>query len=91
MRPVALVSRENDTRTGWTLGFGLEFTFWGNWSADLKYAHYDFGRKDLTFVDTISGTTATAGSKQWFDAITLGLNYHWGWHVAPERREIRRP
>jgi hypothetical protein len=81
--------RENDTRTGWTLGFGLEFTFWGNWSADLKYAHYDFGRKDLTFVDAISGTAASTSSKQWFDAITLGLNYHWGgtWHPSVEKSD----
>jgi outer membrane immunogenic protein len=66
----------SDTRTGWTLGFGLEFVFWGNWSADLKYAHYDFGTKNLTFVDSFSGTSTVAGTKQWFDAVTLGLNYH---------------
>jgi outer membrane immunogenic protein len=65
----------NDTRTGWTAGVGLEFVFWGNWSADLKYAVYEFGSKNLTFVDS-TGSSTVAGTKQWFDAVTLGLNYH---------------
>jgi outer membrane immunogenic protein len=65
-----------DTRTGWTLGAGIEYVFWGNWSADLRYQHYDFGSKNLTFTDSFSGTTTVANTKQSVDAFTLGLNYH---------------
>jgi outer membrane immunogenic protein len=65
-----------DTRTGWTVGVGLEYVFWGNWSADLQYRHYDFGSKNLVFTDSIGGSTAVANTKQWIDAFTLGLNYH---------------
>jgi outer membrane immunogenic protein len=80
----------SDTRTGWTLGFGLEYVFWGNWSADLNYSHYGFGTKNLTFVDSVSGSSAIGSTKQWFDTITLGLNYHFGgsWQpAAPEAAE----
>lgn len=68
--------RVSDTRNGWTFGVGLEYVFWGNWSADLRYAHYEFGTKNLTFVDSISGATTVNSAKQWFDAVTLGINYH---------------
>jgi opacity protein-like surface antigen len=64
------------TRTGWTVGVGLEYVFWGNWSADMQYRHYDFGTKDMLFTDSIGGSTAVANTKQWIDAFTLGLNYH---------------
>ena len=62
-----------DTRTGWTVGLGIEYAFCGNWSADLEYRHYDFGSKNLVFTDLISGLTAVANTKQWIDAVTLGL------------------
>jgi outer membrane immunogenic protein len=65
-----------DTRTGWTLGAGIEYVFWGNWSADLRYQHYDFGSKTLTFNDSLSSLSTVANTKQWIDAVTLGLNYH---------------
>lgn len=68
--------RSSDKRTGWTLGVGLEFAFWRDWSADLKYAHYDFGTKDLSLVDSLSGFATMGSTKQWFDAVTLGFNYH---------------
>jgi opacity protein-like surface antigen len=64
------------TRTGWTVGLGIEYAFWGNWSADLQYRHYDFGSKNLVFTDSFSGVTTVANTKQWIDAVTLGLNYH---------------
>jgi opacity protein-like surface antigen len=63
-----------DTRTGWAVGVGLEYVFWGNWSADLEYRHYDFGTKNLLFTNSFSATVAN--TKQWIDGVTLGLNYH---------------
>ena len=83
-----------DTRTGWTVGVGLEYVFWGNWSADLEYRHYDFGSKNLLFTDSISGSTAVANTKQWIDAFTLGLNYHipsGSWQPAAASAEEQDP
>jgi hypothetical protein len=42
----------------------------------LQYRHYDFGSKNLVFTDSLSGVTTVANTKQWIDAVTLGLNYH---------------
>lgn len=82
----------NDTRAGWTLGFGFEYVFWGSWSADLQYAHYDFGTKSLAFVDSLGGVSTVANTKQWIDAITLGLNYHFnGESWQPSRAVNKEP
>ncbi len=32
-----------ETRIGWTAGAGIEWAFWGNWSARIEYDFYDFG------------------------------------------------
>ena len=39
----------SDTRTGWMFGTGLEYAFWGNWSAKIEYNYLDFRSKDYTF------------------------------------------
>lgn len=66
----------SDTRTGWTLGLGFGFVFWGNWSAELEYNHYDFGTKGVTLFDPLNNVLATANVTQRIDAVTFGLNYH---------------
>jgi len=38
-----------ETRVGWTIGAGIEYAFWRNWSAKAEYNFYDFGSRDLTF------------------------------------------
>ena len=38
----------SETRSGWTVGGGLEWAFANNWSAKLEYQFYDFGNRDLT-------------------------------------------
>lgn len=34
----------SDTRTGWTLGAGMEYAFTRNWTARIEYRYTDFGR-----------------------------------------------
>ena len=36
-------------RYGFDVGGGLEYNFWGNWTARAEYRYYDFGR--LGFAD----------------------------------------
>ncbi len=31
------------TRTGWTVGGGIEYAFWDHWSAKIEYNYMDFG------------------------------------------------
>jgi len=36
-----------DSRTGWTVGGGLEWAFWNNWSMKAEYDYLDFGNRAL--------------------------------------------
>jgi len=73
-----------ETRSGWTLGAGLEWAFADHWSARLEYNLYDFGSRTLQFV-YVPGTGTPAGGgalpvspenvNQQIQALTVGLNY----------------
>ena len=64
------------TRTGWTLGTGVEWAFAPHWSATLEYNYYDFGSSGATLTDTAHRTFVTLGSlKDTIHAVTAGLNY----------------
>ncbi len=45
------------TNFGWTAGAGLEYKFYGNFTARAEYLHYDFAKQDLnrTTIDTVRG------------------------------------
>jgi outer membrane immunogenic protein len=64
----------SETRTGWTVGAGVEWAFLDNWSAKLEYLHYDFGGRDLTLTDPVAGTIGTHIDQR-IDTVKLGLNY----------------
>ena len=53
-------SRSNETRWGWMVGAGIEYSFSDNWSAKIEYYYLDFGTRTLkkreNFIWT-SGTT----------------------------------
>jgi outer membrane immunogenic protein len=63
------------TRTGWTVGTGVDWAFAPHWSANLEYNYYDFGNR---------GTTLTANNvfvninslKDTMHAVTVGVDYH---------------
>jgi outer membrane immunogenic protein len=73
----------SQTRSGWTIGGGVEWAFWQNWSANLEYAYYDFGsRSDLLSGAYVGGPPAgdkisvPADIRQNVQTIILGINYH---------------
>jgi outer membrane immunogenic protein len=74
----------NESRTGWTLGGGVEWAFAANWSARVEYAHYDFGNKSYSFTfPPFSGfgpapETFVASINQRIDTVTFGVNYRFG-------------
>jgi outer membrane immunogenic protein len=57
----------NGTRTGWTGGGGVEWTFAHNWSAKVEYLYVDFS-DDHGFGPRRRGDNA-------FHVIRAGLNY----------------
>ena len=60
----------SETRFGWTIGGGVEWAFWQNWSANLEYAYYDFGNRSVS----LSGVPGNI--KQNVQTVTVGVNYH---------------
>ncbi|MDI4665586.1 porin family protein [Xanthobacter autotrophicus] len=39
----------SNTRWGWTVGAGVEWAFFNNWSAKVEYNYIDLGSSDVTF------------------------------------------
>src|SRR6266567_1751770 len=79
----------SQTRTGWTVGGGVEWAFWNNWSAKLEYDFYDFGTRSVTltgFFPGVGPSTFPAGPiavpgvdiKQTISAVKFGINYRVG-------------
>ena len=81
-----------DTRVGWTVGGGLEWMVWPNWSTKFEYLYYDLG--SVTFPAGVLANTFNAGAVagQLFSAIAtqsrtrfdghivrVGVNYHFNW------------
>ena len=59
---------ERYTRTGWTVGAGVEYAMTPNWTVKAEYSYYDFGTRTLgpTYVGTIRADVHT---------VKLGVNY----------------
>lgn len=76
----------SETRNGWTIGAGIEWAFWQNWSAKVEYAYYDFGTHSLDLIDSgpVGGLSGPDPSsiKQRLQTVTFGVNYHF-WTGAP--------
>jgi len=71
----ALIDSASETRTGWTVGGGLEYGFMPNWSIAVEYDHYDFGTKALVF----QPTGVNERISQRIDTVTARLNWRFGW------------
>lgn len=69
------------TRSGWTVGAGVEYGFTPNWSAKLEYNYMDFGSKRANLT-TAAGATDPADVDQNVSVIKLGVNYRFGGPVV---------
>jgi outer membrane immunogenic protein len=73
-----LIASGNITRTGWTVGAGLEWKFAANWSAFAEYGHLGFGSRNETFTFVGSTQTFPMSVKQNIDLVLVGINYRFG-------------
>jgi len=71
-----------DVPFGAIAGAGIEWAFWGNWSAFLEYDHYFFGNDVVTFVAP-SGFINLVNVKQDIDAVKVGVNYRFNFWPQP--------
>jgi outer membrane immunogenic protein len=76
------------TRTGWTIGGGVEWRFAPQWSAFLEGNWMDFGSNDHTLVDPTFTLCPAGGcafnTKATAATVLVGVNYRFGgWGKAP--------
>ena len=70
----AWTGSESGTRTGWTLGAGVEYAFTRNITARVEYLYYDLGDKTYT-TNTVGALQATAKAQFDGNIIRAGVNY----------------
>jgi outer membrane immunogenic protein len=75
----ALTQVFTDTRTGFTVGAGIEFGLVENLSGKIEYDFYDFSSANYNF-NAITPVTV----KSDVHTITVGLNYRFNWSGGPK-------
>jgi len=74
--PGAIIQGSVDkTRSGWTIGGGIEHMFARNWTAKIEALYADFGKWD-GFLTGFGGTYRTQFEHQVL-TVRGGLNYKW--------------
>ena len=66
---------------GWTAGVGVEWAFWGNWSARAEYDYIGLNNQTYRWQragSPFSGDTVTSTSRN-IQMVTAGVNYKFGW------------
>jgi len=67
----------SQTRSGWTVGGGLEYLIARNWSLKLEYSYMDFGTRRVTFSDGGGGEFGE-DIRQTVNVVKAGFNYYFG-------------
>ena len=66
-----------DTRSGWTVGLGVEYAWGNNWSSKLEWNYLDFGDREVLF-----GVTPSRIDQK-LHIVKVGLNYKFDWGKTP--------
>jgi outer membrane immunogenic protein len=77
-----LTDNSSTTRSGWTIGAGIEYAFAPNWTMFLEYDYYDFGDKNYYFPNW--GGTLKVDTD--VSAVKIGVNYRFGGPSAVSAR-----
>jgi len=74
-----------ETRSGWTIGGGVEWAFLPNWSVFAEYDFYGFGSKNLQFIDPDGDISSKniLRIKQEIQTAKVGINYRFNWWGSP--------
>jgi outer membrane immunogenic protein len=63
---------------GWTAGLGVEWAFWGNWSARIEYDFVGLSSQNFTFPVSVGGLLAGdqfSASNRNIQLVNVGTNY----------------
>lgn len=79
--PCGIVGSDSGSKTGWTVGAGVEYAAWTNWTVKAEYLYVDLGRE--SFADNLGAfgfpTAAFTHSARLQENIfRVGLNYRFG-------------
>jgi len=77
----ALTLSDDDTRTGWTAGAGIEWMVWNNVSLGVEYLHVDLGNTTLVqgSAVTVAGLTFPPSSTSFQNRQDI-VRAKWNWH-----------
>lgn len=65
----------SETRDGWTAGGGAEFAVYGNVTAFVEYAHYDFGTERVRLTPLLNGLpVGTLDIEETANVVRAGVN-----------------
>ena len=82
----SLFSSGSSSRWGWTVGTGVEWALWDNWSTKIEYNFLDFDSHDVTLQGRFdNGDTfrRTVRVDQQIHQLKIGLNYRFNWGKSP--------
>jgi len=65
-----------DLRMGWTVGAGVEWAFWEDWSVKVEYDYYGFGHHSVLMSDSNLGLSAPVDVRQSVQTVRVGVNFH---------------
>ena len=75
------LSGTSSSNTGWNAGVGLEYAFWGTWSARVEYDYIRMNTVSYTAAATAPAPFASdtiSSNNRTYNLVTLGLNYKFG-------------
>jgi outer membrane immunogenic protein len=74
-----LAFNANETRWGWMVGAGVEYSFTDTWSAKIEYNYLDFGTRAIRFTDTTGLFNLDTNISERIHVVKAGINYRFGW------------
>jgi outer membrane immunogenic protein len=75
----------SENRVGWTVGTGIEWAVWNNWSVKAEYDYLDFGNRTVAINGTVLPGIANIGvstglqNTNHINQFKAGVN----WHILP--------
>jgi outer membrane immunogenic protein len=74
-------SSNNNTRSGWLVGAGIEWAFANNWTVKAEYDYIGLGNRSFTVgagIPALVGDTFTTSGTNNVQMATVGINFLFG-------------